>query len=116
MPAAIDCFLVGGALLEPTIPLDAIYTSDEAAERLRLSNRGLIKIAKTYGYCSRAGRDYLFSEADLLAIWQAIREPAKAPRQPTVKAPPSDYQLHKSLQALTAKRKKTPGRHDRRAL
>jgi hypothetical protein len=103
------CSLLGGALLEPTIPLDTIYTADEAAERLRLTNRGVIKLAKQYGLCSRIGRDYLFSEADLLAIWQAIREPAKVPRLPTVKAPLSDLRLYESLQKLSAK-KKGPGR------
>lgn len=65
--------------------LDKIYTADEAAERLRLTNRGLIKIAKRHGHCSRSGRDYLFSEADLLALWQAMREPAAAPPTPLVR-------------------------------
>lgn len=66
--------------------LDKIYTTDEAAERLRLTRRGLIKIARTYGLCSRQGRDYLFSEADLLGLWEVLREPPKEPRPPTVKA------------------------------
>ena len=60
--------------------LDQIYTADEAAERLRLTKRALIKIARRSGHCSRAGRDLLFSEADLLAIWQDIREAPMAPR------------------------------------
>ncbi len=60
--------------MSPTIPLDTIYTADESAERLRLTNRGLIKLAKRYGLCSRSGRDYLFSESDLLELWQIMRE------------------------------------------
>lgn len=56
--------------------LDRIYKADEAAERLRITKRALIKLARKHGSCSRVGREYLFSESDLLAIWQAIREPA----------------------------------------
>ncbi|MGO7512469.1 hypothetical protein ACC677_08615 [Rhizobium ruizarguesonis] len=74
--------------MEPTIPLDTIYTADEAAERLRLTNRGVIKLGKAYGLCSRVGRDYLFSEQDLLALWEVMREPAKQPKPPTVKVAP----------------------------
>jgi len=66
----------------PSIPLDTIYTADEAAERLRLTNRGVIKLGKAYGLCSRRGRDHLFSEADLLALWDVLREPAKMPKPP----------------------------------
>ncbi|PBB93196.1 hypothetical protein CK215_04255 [Mesorhizobium sp. WSM3864] len=56
--------------------LDSIYKADEAAERMRVTKRALIKLARKHGACSRVGREYLFSESDLLAIWQAIREPA----------------------------------------
>jgi hypothetical protein len=56
---------------------------------LRLTNRALTKIARKYGYCSRFGRDYLFSEPDLLGIWQALREPKKVPRAAAVKVAPS---------------------------
>ncbi|MBO6725545.1 MAG: hypothetical protein JJ911_07795 [Rhizobiaceae bacterium] len=60
---------------DPPALLDRIYTADEAAERLKLHKRGLIKIARRSGHCSRNGRSYLFSEADLLAIWQDMRAP-----------------------------------------
>ncbi len=65
-------------------PLDTIYTTDEAAERLRLTRRGLIKLARKYGLCSRVGRQYLFSETDLLGIWGVLREPERERRPPTV--------------------------------
>ncbi|MDX3976696.1 hypothetical protein [Shinella sp.] len=65
--------------------LDQIYTADEAAVRLRLTNRALIKIARKHGCCSRFGRDYLFSEADLLAIWEALRESEREPKPRAVK-------------------------------
>ncbi|MBB2796899.1 UNVERIFIED_ORG: hypothetical protein GGD58_005818 [Rhizobium pisi] len=81
-----------GVVLNPTVPLDTIYTAAEAAERLRLTNRGVIKLAKTYGLCSRRGRDYLFSESDVLALWEVLREPAKSPKPATVKiAPAGDW-------------------------
>lgn len=67
--------------------VDNIYTTDEAAARLRLTRRALIKIARRSGHCSRVGRDYLFSEADLLAIWQDMREPAQEPQPRTFTAP-----------------------------
>ncbi len=84
-------------------PLDTIYNADEAADRLRLTNRALIKIARKYGYCSRSGRDYLFSEADLLTIWQALREPAKSPKPPAQKAFPFETKIYERLVRLTAK-------------
>lgn len=71
------------------VPLDTIYTADEAAARLRLTNRGVIKLARQYGLCSRRGRDYLFSEADLLGLWEVLREPANSPKPPTVTVAPA---------------------------
>jgi len=66
------------------LPLDQIYTAAEAAGRLRLTIRGVIKLAKQHGLCSRVGRMYLFAEADILALWQIMREPPQSPRPPTV--------------------------------
>ncbi|MBY5785302.1 hypothetical protein HFN62_16420 [Rhizobium leguminosarum] len=80
-----------------SIPLDTIYTADEAAERLRLTNRGVIRLGKAHGLCSRVGRDYLFSEQDLLALWEVMREPAKQPKPQSVKvAPIGDWMKEKS--------------------
>lgn len=67
-------------------PLDKIYTTDEAAERLRLSRRELIKLARRYGLCSRVGQRYLFSETDLLGIWGVLREPERERRPPSAQA------------------------------
>lgn len=84
-----------------TDALDTIYTADEAAERLRLTNRALIKIARRSGHCSRAGRDYLFSEADLLAIWQDMREPPTGNRRPSIVVPlPSPLGISEELRWL----------------
>lgn len=82
MPAAM--VPLDGVLMSEE-KLDQIYTADEAATRLRLTNRALIKIARKHGCCSRFGRDYLFSEADLLAIWEVLREPEREPKPRTVK-------------------------------
>ena len=90
-----------------TAQLDKIYTADEAAKRLRLTNRGVIKLAKQHGMCSRVGRNFLFSETDLLALWDVIREPAKQPKSPAVKPALSGLRLRESLRKLTAKKKAT---------
>ncbi|OHV81733.1 helix-turn-helix domain-containing protein [Rhizobium sp. LCM 4573] len=92
-----------------TAALDKIYTADEAAERLRLTNRAVIKIARKYGLCSRQGRNYLFSEADLLELWEVMREPAKEPKPLPPKPYISDHRLYEELQKLSSK-KKGPGR------
>lgn len=60
-----------------TLP-PTIYTLGEAAERLRMSRHALAKVARRTGHCSQAGRALLFSEADLAAIWLAMRvQPAE---------------------------------------
>lgn len=88
-------------------PLETIYTADEAAERLRLTNRGVIKLARQYGLCSRRGRDYLFSESDLVALWEALREPAKEARSIPLMPALSGARLAASLLELTKKRKRS---------
>lgn len=90
-------------------PLDTIYTADEAATRLRLTTRGVIKLGRQHGLCARRGRNYLFSEADLLALWEVLREPAKGSWIPASKIYVPDFRLHESLAKLSRK-KKGPGR------
>lgn len=81
--------------------LDKIYTAAEAAERLRLTNRALIKIARKSGHCSGARRDFLFSESDLLAIWQDMREPAVERRSAAPVTPlPSPLGIREELRWL----------------
>jgi hypothetical protein len=91
--------------------LETIYTADEAAARLRLSSRrGVIKLGRKYGLCARFGRDYLFSEADLLNLWEVLREPAQSHKPPPLKPRISDIRLHESLLKLSAKKKAGPVR------
>ncbi|WP_391564523.1 helix-turn-helix domain-containing protein [Sinorhizobium meliloti] len=95
-------------LMPPTIPLDKIYTTDEAAERLRVSRRTVIKLGRDLGSCSVIGREYFFSERDLFDIWQAQRaKPTSSQvRSVNVKKLLSDVQLQRSLQRLTQKKRR----------
>jgi hypothetical protein len=62
-----------------TKELERIYTLEEAAEKMRLKPRTLAKFAQDRGLCSVRGRAILFIESDLVAIWEAMRAPAKGP-------------------------------------
>ncbi len=69
----------------PTL-LGTIYTAKEAAGRLKMTQRGVITLGKRYGCCSLDGRNVLFSEQDLLDIWQIMRAPATATKRATASA------------------------------
>jgi hypothetical protein len=94
--------------MAPTAPLDTIYTTDEAADRLRVSRRTMIKLGRDLGSCSMIGREYFFSERDLLDIWQAQRAmpTSSQGRAVKVKAFLSDVRLQQSLQLLSQKKRK----------
>lgn len=91
-----------------TIPLDAIYTTDEAAKRLRVSRRTMIKLGRDLGSCSVIGREYFFSERDLLDIWQAQRAmpTSSQGRAVNVKGLLSDVRLQRSLVSLSQKKRR----------
>ncbi|WP_437408076.1 helix-turn-helix domain-containing protein [Sinorhizobium meliloti] len=88
--------------------LDKIYTTDEAAERLRVSRRTMIKLGRDLGSCSMIGRDYFFSERDLLDIWQAQRAmpTSSQGRAVKVKGFLSDIQRQQTLETLTRKKRR----------
>lgn len=86
--------------------LDKIYTTDEAAERMRVTRRTMIKLGRDLGSCSVIGREYLFSERDLLDIWQAQRAMPTSSQGRAVRAFRSDVRLHQSLQLLTQKKRR----------
>ncbi|WEX76861.1 helix-turn-helix domain-containing protein [Sinorhizobium numidicum] len=96
--------------MQPTIPLDAIYTATEAAERLRVTRRTIIKLGRDLGACSKISDEYLFSEKDLLDIWQAQRAmpTSSQGRAVNVKAFLSDLRLQRSLVSLTQKKRRRP--------
>ncbi len=94
--------------MPPTVSLDKIYTTDEAAERLRVARRTMIKLGRDLGYCSRIGREYFFSERDLLDIWQAQRAmpTSSQGRAVKVKGLLSDVRLQRSLVSLSRKKQR----------
>lgn len=94
--------------MPPTIPLDTIYTTDEAAERLRVTRRTMIKLGRDLGSCSRIGREFFFSERDLLDIWQAQRAmpTSSQGRAVNVKGFLSDVRLQRSLLSLSQKKRR----------
>ncbi len=94
--------------MAPTVPLDTIYTADEAAGCLRFTRRTIIKLGRDLGLCSKIGRDYFFSERDLLDIWQAQRAvpTSSQGRVVRVKDLLSDARLSESLQLLSRKKRR----------
>ncbi|MER9170892.1 hypothetical protein NKI12_26770 [Mesorhizobium australicum] len=66
--------------------LGTIYNAKEAASRLQMTPRGVITLGKRYGCCSMDGRNALFSEQDLLDIWQIMRAPATATKPVSVRS------------------------------
>ena len=59
-------------------PLGNIYTLQEAADQLRMTTRAVAKIAKREGLCTVDGRDLLFNDSDIVAIWNALRCPSNS--------------------------------------
>lgn len=59
-------------------PSGKVYTLAEAAEYLRLTNRGVAKIAKQHGLCMVRGRDILFTDKDIDAIKDVLRCPSNS--------------------------------------
>ncbi|RVG87509.1 helix-turn-helix domain-containing protein [Sinorhizobium meliloti] len=91
-----------------TMPLDKVYTTDEAAERLRVTRRTVIKLGRDLGSCSVIGREYFFSERDLLDIWQAQRAIPTTSQGSAAKVTVflSDVRLQRSLEQLTQKKRR----------
>ncbi|TIN10367.1 hypothetical protein [Mesorhizobium sp.] len=87
--------------------LPRIYTLAEVAEHLRMTNRGVAKLARRHGLCLVRGRDLLFTESDVEGLKEAMRPAPTDPRR-SIGAPSlSSYQLHKRLVELTRKNEPT---------
>jgi hypothetical protein len=56
-----------------------VYTLDEAAAHLRLTNRGVAKLARRHGLCMVRGRDILLTGKDIEGI-KALDKPEAAKR------------------------------------
>lgn len=86
--------------------MDKIYTLAEAAEHLRMTNRGVAKIAKRHGLCLVNGRNILLTGKDIEAIKDVLRCPSNstsAARSGGSAAPSMD-KLSASLLALSRKK------------
>lgn len=59
-------------------PSGRVYTLSEAADHLRLTNRGVAKIAKQHGLCMVRGRDILFTDSDIEGIKDVLRCPSNS--------------------------------------
>lgn len=58
--------------------LGKVYTLAEAAEHLRMTNRGIAKIAKRHGLCMVNGRNILFTDGDIENIKDILRCPSNS--------------------------------------
>jgi excisionase family DNA binding protein len=93
-----------------TLQLSDVYTFDEAAAKLRVSRQTMTTLIRRHPHFSKCGRVYRFSEADILAIWDAIRsekEPATALGRSSSKRHPRPRNLTSAdLRLLTGKPRK----------
>jgi hypothetical protein len=94
--------------------LDKIYTAEEAAERLRMTKRAVIRLGRAHGFYSQDRRNFFFSEADLLGIWQAIRKEPREPRRAVHVRLGGPEAAWKRLRELC--QTKPPGKSDKREL
>lgn len=90
--------------------LPYIYTLDEAAEHLRLTNRGVAKIARRHGLCMLSGRKLLFSDKDIEAIRDTLRFAPAMPRHARIKLAPPTRPPYQNDMVKWGIRKKKPGR------
>lgn len=95
-------------------PLGRIYTLEEASAYLRMTRRAIAKVAKREGLCTIDGRDLLFSESDLLAIWDVKRCPSSSRNVETRTigtsgAPSADKAFSSLLARATEKSRKRSG-------
>jgi hypothetical protein len=89
---------------------DNVYTLDEAAEHLRMTNRGVAKIARRYGLCMVNGRNLLLTGRDIEGIKDVMRchSNSTSAAKSGGSAAPSMDKLSASLLALS--KKKSPKR------
>ena len=87
--------------------LPTIYTLHEAAERMRLTPNALARLSRRTGHCSAVGRTLLFSEADLVALWESMRVVAKVPRNHQ-HAGYSEKVISEKAQAFLARGRRRP--------
>jgi len=73
--------------------MEKIYTLDEVAAALRMTRRGVVKVAKRHGLYMAHGRIFTFTESDVEGIKKAMHpDPSGAPVS-LHSAPPIRYAL-----------------------
>lgn len=82
----------------------SLLTLSEAAGILRLTNRGVAKIARRHGLCMACGRTLLFTDSDIEGIKDAMRVAPAARRPAPFKPLLADFQMRQSLIELTRKK------------
>ena len=90
----------------------AVYTLLEAATHLRLTNRGVAKLARQHGLCMVRGRDILFTDADIEGIKDALRCPSNSTSAAKSGGSPAlstDKKFEKLLAATTKKSRRRSG-------
>ena len=89
-------------------PLGRIYTMDEVAQAMRMSRRALQDLLKKYPYYSRNGHKKLFRQADIEALWEAMRCPSNLPEEKVrttgTSAGPSEASLYLRARELTSRK------------
>ncbi|SDP47151.1 hypothetical protein SAMN05428967_2268 [Phyllobacterium sp. YR620] len=86
-----------------TAPLSQIYTLAEAEEKLRMKPNALGRLARRHGLCSANGRNLLFSEQDLVDLWEIMRVAAKESIRPA-HVSLSEIRMMELAKKLTAKK------------
>lgn len=89
---------------------DRLYTLAEASEILRLSTRGVAKIARRHGLCLVQGRQIFLEGKDIEAIKGVMRVEPKVPMRVKVEPSLSPYQVSERARAFFNQKKKKPGR------
>lgn len=89
--------------------LPRIYTLAEAAEYLRMTNRGVAKVAKRHGLCMVNGRDITFTEDHLREIPKRMEpQPSDRLRPEKYRGIPPEEISRRALEfAMSGKRKST---------
>lgn len=91
--------------------LPAIFSAEEAAERLKLTKRAVITHGKRYGLCAVYGRRVIFTEQQLVELLEAMRY---KPSSPTEERYSSTYAGHLALRRLRAKLESTQAEGQRK--
>lgn len=94
---------LGGVMT--TDPKLTLRTLHEAAEYMKLKPRTLAKAARKLGACSQFGRELLFSEEDIKAIYEAHRVERTAPLQ-RIRPSLSEHQVSERLKKHLVKPKR----------